>query len=303
MNSRRRAAVGAVGAVGALGAFGAAYAWWEPTAVETTERSMTIAGLPLGLDGLRILHVSDTHFPASASSVARFLEAVWPLEYDLVCCTGDYVETSAGWSAAADALTQLSAPQGVYATLGAHDYLAPVRGARQWLWANGGRLLGRRRRFIDPQMFVDRLQAAGIAVLRNESRSLTIAGESVTICGAGDDSVGLADVSKAVSGAADGLNMLLTHSPDAALRLHSAGAAASGSVALILSGHTHGGQIRVPYWGAPVRHSRLVDRKRTAGVFACGGAQVVISRGFGTAIVPLRFGCRPEIGILKLRKG
>ena len=94
--------------------------------------------------------------------------------------------------------------------------------------------------------------------------------------------------------------MLLTHAPDAALRLPPQ---AEGGPSLVLCGHTHGGQIRVPGWGAPLRHSRLVDRKRASGVFQVRGTQVVVSRGFGTAHVPLRFACRPEIALLRLERG
>ncbi len=285
--------------LGAIGAGTALYAWWESTAVEVREHRLTVADLPPGLDGLRILHVSDTHFPADGDSVGRFLEQVWPLEFDLVCCTGDFVETAAGWESAGDALTQLDAPFGVFATLGAHDYCAPVRTPAEWASFNIDRLRGLRRRFVNPQPFVDRLESAGIVVLRNEWRSLEIGGELVRIGGAGDDSVGMAQMESATP-PAGGFSILLTHSPDAALRMPSA---AEGGPSVVLSGHTHGGQIRVPGWGAPLRHSQLVSRRQADGVFQVAGAQVVVSRGFGTAHVPLRFACRPEIGLIHLSSG
>ena len=290
--------------LGALGVGAALYAWWESTAVEVSEHRLSVPDLPPGLEGLRILHVSDTHFPADGDSVGRFLERVWPLDYDLVCCTGDYVETSAGWDSAADALTQLQAPFGVYATLGAHDYCQPVRTLDEWVSFNMDRVLGSPRRFVNPQPFVERLESAGIVVLRNEWRSLEIGGELVRLGGAGDDSARMARLESAVpppldwpSGRPGGFSLLLTHAPDAALRLPKQ---AAGGPSLVLCGHTHGGQIRVPGWGAPLRHSRLVSRRQADGVFDVGGTQVVVSRGFGTAHVPLRFACRPEIGLLTL---
>ena len=283
---------------GALGVGAALYAWWESTAAEISEHRLAVPDLPPGLDGLRILHVSDTHFPADGDSVGRFLERVRQLDYDLICCTGDYVETAAGWDSAADALTQLRAPFGVYATLGAHDYCPPVRTVGEWASFNADRLMGSPRRFVNPQPFVERLEAAGIVVLRNEWRSLEIGGELVRIGGAGDDSARMARLESAVP-PPGGFSMLLTHAPDAALRLPPPSA---GGPSLVLCGHTHGGQIRVPGWGAPLRHSRLVSRRRADGVFEVGGAQVVVSRGFGTAHVPLRFACRPEIGLLTLTR-
>lgn len=281
---------------GAIGAGAALYAWWESTAVQVTEHRLSIADLPPGLDGLRILHVSDTHFPADGDSVGRFLEHVGRLEYDLVCCTGDYVETSAGWDAAADALTQLRAPFGVFATLGAHDYCPPVRTADEWLSFNLDRALGSPRRFVNPKPFIDRLESAGMVVLRNEWRSLEIGGELVRLGGAGDDSAGMARLESALP-PAGGFSMLLTHAPDVALRLPPS---AEGGPSLVLCGHTHGGQIRIPGWGAPLRHSRLVSRRQPDGVVEIADTQVVVSRGFGTAHVPLRFACRPEIGLLTL---
>ena len=287
------------GAAGAIGVGGLLYAWWESTAVEVREHRLAIPELPPGLDGLRILHVSDTHFPASGDSVGRFLETVGPLDVDLVLCTGDYVETSAGWDSAADALTQLSAPFGVFATLGAHDYCAPVRTFDEWARYNVERALGRPRKFVNPKPFVDRLESAGIVVLRNEWQSLELGGELVRIGGAGDDSVGMARLSESLP-PVGGFSMLLTHAPDAAFRLPPV---AEGGPSVVFSGHTHGGQIRVPGWGAPLRHSELVSRQQPDGVFERNGSRIVVSRGFGTAHVPLRFACRPEVGVVTLERG
>ncbi len=287
---------GLVAWAGALGVVATLYAWWESTAVEVTERRLVLPDLPPGLEGLRILHISDTHFPASGDSVGRFLERIWHLDYDLICCTGDYVETSAGWDSAGDVLTQLTAPLGVYATLGAHDYCQPVRSFEEWVSFNADRLMGSPRRFVNPAPFVERLEEAGIVVLRNEWRSLEIGGELVRIGGAGDDSVRMARLDSATP-PTGGFSIMLTHAPDAALRLRMP---RDGGPSLVLCGHTHGGQIRVPGWGAPLRHSRLVSRQQTSGVFEVGGAQVVVSQGFGTAHVPLRFACRPEIGLITL---
>ena len=275
------------------------YGWWEASFVEVTARRLLFPELPLGLDGLRILHISDTHFPADGDSVGRFLERVWALEADLICCTGDYVETAAGWAAAADALTQLRAPLGVFAVLGAHDYCPPIRSASEWWSVQVDRALGSPRRFIDPQPFVSRLEAAGVQVLRNEWRTLEIGGEPVRLAGAGDASARMTRLQAALPPPDGRFSILLTHSPDAVLGIEDNTAQAPS---LVLCGHTHGGQIRLPGWGAPVRHSQLVRREQAAGVFQRGASTVVVSRGFGTAHVPLRVGCRPELGLLTLAR-
>ena len=176
----------------------------------------------------------------------------------------------------------------------------------EWVAFNIDRMLGSPRRFVNPKPFVERLESSGIVVLRNEWQSLEIGGELVRLGGAGDDSVRMARLESAVppqhegpSGRPEGFSMLLTHAPDAALRLPRK---ADGGPSIVLCGHTHGGQIRVPGWGAPLRHSRLVSRSQPAGVFERDGTQVVVSRGFGTAHVPLRFACRPEIGLITLTR-
>ena len=290
-----------IGQAAALGVAATLYAWWESTALELTEHRLVLPDLPPALEGLRILHVSDTHFPASGDSVGRFTERIWGLDVDLVCCTADYVETAAGWDAAADALSQLRAPLGVYATLGAHDYCEPVGSLGDWAAFNLDRLMGFPRRFIDPSPFVARLEAAGLVVLRNGWRDISVAGATLRIAGAGDASVGMARLDQALPSQrdADACTILLTHSPDAAIL---APHRSEGGPSLVLSGHTHGGQIRIPGWGAPLRHSRLVSRRQASGVFDVGGAAVVVSRGFGTAHIPLRLACRPEISILTLSR-
>ena len=290
--------------VGGLGGGLAAYAWWESTQAKLVRHDVEVPGLPDGLDGLRILHISDTHFPANGASLERFAELVAEVEYDIVFASGDYVETAAGWDSAVAAFSLLHAPFGVYASLGAHDYLSPISTMAEWSDAMRRRAFGGRRRLVDPAPFVERLENLGVRVLRNEWTQTEISGEVVRIGGAGDDSVGMARLDRALppedgadspdgADGADGLTVLLTHSPDALLRLQR-------PPPLSFCGHTHGGQIRIPGYGAPVRHSQLVDRRQTAGVFQRNGAQVVVSQGFGTAIIPLRFLCPPQIGLVHL---
>ena len=286
--------------VGGLGGGLAAYAWWESTQAKLVRHDVAVPGLPAGLDGLRILHVSDTHFPANGASLERFAELVAEAEYDIVFASGDYVETAAGWDSAVEAFSLLHAPFGVYASLGAHDYLSPVSTMAEWRGAMRRRAFGGRRRLVDPAPFVERLEDLGVRVLRNEWTQTEISGEILRIAGAGDDSVGMAQLDRALPpddgpDGPGGLTVLLTHSPDALLQLQH-------PPPLSFCGHTHGGQIRIPGYGAPVRHSQLVDRRQTAGVFQRNGAQIVVSQGFGTAIVPLRFRCPPEIGLIELRR-
>ena len=291
----------ALAAAVASGAALAAYAWWESTQTRVVRHRVAIPDLPPGLDGLRVLHISDTHFPADGASLERFAELIAELEYDIVFATGDYVETAAGWDTAVEAFSLLHAPFGIYASLGAHDYLSPVSTLAEWTDAALHRLRGGHRKLVDPSPFTGRLEALGVRVLRNARTQLEINGEILRIAGAGDDSVGMARLHLALCPdddrrATNDLTVLLTHSPDAVLRLQR-------PPPLIFCGHTHGGQIRIPGYGAPVRHSRLVDRRQTAGVFPYRNAQVIVSQGFGTAVIPLRLLCPPQLAVIELAAG
>ena len=288
----------ALAAVSAFGAAAAAYAWRESKRAEPTRRIVRPRDLPPALDGLRILHVSDTHFPADGESIDRFLAAVDRAEFDFAVATGDYVETAAGWDAAAEALAALPQRAPTHAVLGAHDHLPPVRNAPDWLRAMRERAAGRRP-MISAAPLSSRLGEAGIHVLRNEWREIEINGEPVRIAGAGDASAGMADLAAALPPDDGVFTILLTHAPDAVLDHAEVGGAVPP---LTFAGHTHGGQIAIPGYGAPFRHSRLASRRKPAGVFDIAGGKVVISRGFGTAIVPLRLQARPELCVVELRR-
>jgi len=277
----------------ATAATGAAfYAWRGSKRVELTETTVHVTDLPPGLDGLRILHVADTHFPADGESLPRFLEAVRQRPYDIVVGTGDYADSQAGWDVALRAFRELEPGAGVFAVIGGHERYAPLR------WDGGTRMAGRpRRRWVDPAAFVEGLREAGVRALVNEQTSAEIGGEPVRFVGVDDAYHGLDRLTPALpTEDAPEFRILLSHSPDGVP------ADGSGGFPLAFAGHTHGGQIRIPRYGAPVRHTRAVGRREASGLVRIGDTQVVISRGFGTTSLPLRFACPPELGIVELRQ-
>jgi len=285
-------AVSVLGGAGLAGSAGwTVYAWRASKRVDCSETVVTVPSLPPGLDGLRVLHVADTHFPANGESLERFLAAARRQRYDIVIGTGDYVDTAAGWDVALRAFAALEPGLGVFAVIAGHDRAAASR--RDSLL----RVLGRTRRAqIDPAPFVAGLRAAGVRVLINEHTAVEIGGELVRFIGVDDAYHGLDRLTEALpAGDADGFPILLSHSPDGLLD------PAARGLPLAFSGHTHGGQIRLPGYGAPMRHARSVGRRQAAGVVRIGDAQVVISRGFGTTSVPLRFACSPELGVVEIR--
>ena len=290
-----------IGAGAAVGAGAALYAWRESKWVELSERVVVeVADLPAGLDGLRILHISDTHFPQNGESLPRFLAAVRAQRYDIVFATGDYGDSDRGWPAALEAFRQIDPKLGIYAVLGGHERYrggGRLEGARQLL----RELAGERRQAVgDPAPFVEQMRQAGVHVLENESIAVEVEGDVVRLIGVDDAWTGVDDLPAAMNGhpggEPPGFKILLSHSPDAVLQ------PLARRIPLAFCGHTHGGQIRIPFYGAPVRHARAVDRAHAAGVVRIGATQVCISRGFGTTSVPLRLFCRPEVGVVELRR-
>jgi predicted MPP superfamily phosphohydrolase len=287
-------------------AAGAGYTWRESKHVEPTETVLRVPELPMGLDGLRILHVSDTHFPANAESLPRFLATARAQRYDLVIGTGDYVDSQRGWHVAAQAFREIDPALGMFGVIGGHDRYASPR------WSEigprlgsrlGGRQIERRapRRRVDPAPFIEDLESAGMRVLINARTSIEIRGERLDLVGVDDAYLALDDLDAALGAASGapsgepGFAILLSHSPDALRDPRAA------RFPVAFAGHTHGGQIRIPGFGAPVRHASTVTRHQASGLLRIGPTQVVISRGFGTTLVPLRLACRPEVGVVELR--
>jgi predicted MPP superfamily phosphohydrolase len=240
---------------------------YERHHIELTRHSLDVSGLPAALSGLRVgfltdFHRSDTVSHEIVDHAVRMIIAEAP---DLVILGGDYVT----WGdrrfvgPVADALAPLSAPHGVFAVLGNHD---------------------------DDRDMPAALAAKGFGVLRDARTRLTIRGETLDIAGIRFWTRKLVDIAHVMRGAASNV-MLLAHTP---MRLAEAAALA---VPLVLSGHTHGGQIVLPGIGAVAAREFPV----VAGVGHRDSTTIFVSRGVGTVYVPLRLNCPPEVAVLTLR--
>jgi uncharacterized protein len=257
------AAVAAGTAVGA-GAHGYSF---ERYRLDVTHTTLAVPGWPEALAGLRVAFLTDFHRSATVphalvDAAVRLALAEQP---DLILLGGDYVTRSDRRfvHAAADALAPLTAPHGVFGALGNHD---------------------------DDRDMPAALAERGIEVLRDARTRLTIRGETVDLIGIRYWTRRMADVARAVRGAAPA-SILLAHTPS---RLSEASAL---GVPLMLSGHTHGGQVVLPGLGAvAARHFPIV-----AGVGRRENTVAFVSRGIGTVYVPVRLRCPPEVAMLTLR--
>lgn len=269
MRVTRRHALGALAAGGAAVAAAGGYSLLvEPRRLGVTRVTVPLAGLPDALAGLRLGLVTDLHYGAFAGDdlLASVVEALAADAPDLVLLGGDFVTNSdrAAVTPCAEALGRLTARHGVFAALGNHDPEPQVKSA---------------------------FERRGVAVLRDEHTRIAVRGEPVSVGGLRYWSRRLADLQKTFRGSR-GFPILLAHDPR---RLDLAAAAA---LPLVLSGHTHGGQIVLPGLGAPAAARYPVVH----GLGRRGPSTVFVSRGVGTVVLPVRFNCPPEVVILTLAR-
>jgi predicted MPP superfamily phosphohydrolase len=285
-----------IGAAGCVGS-GAYAVWVEPTWLKTHEVEIPVEGLPEAFDGYVIGQLSDLHVgggvPESLlrEAVRRVVEA----KPDLVALTGDYVQgpnTTESARIAGEILSDLDARDGVLAVTGNHD------GA-----------VYSRRMTVDPErlaIVTRALERAGARVLENEAVTVARGSARLRIAGFGDlwcDRFRARPTAEPVPGVT---TIALSHNPDTAPALSRLG------VALILCGHTHGGQVRVPLFGPPMLPvarrdlaaglCRLGDGSSDSESGEDGRARVYVNRGVGW-LRRIRFGVRPEVTVITLRAG
>jgi uncharacterized protein len=326
MTPKRRSGLALGAAILGVAGIGAAiYALFvERTLVRLDRYTVPAAGPGLPPGGITILHLSDFHFRAGgrvqARKIARARRLIAGLEYDLVALTGDLIHDAAGFPRALELIGSLSPRLGAFACPGNHDYAEySVWGVFGHTWREGEEavrparvdLIDAVRKLADfarkvlrnelvrlPVAFNDvtamnaGLQAGGFTPLVNKAVRLQAAGADFWVAGVDDLTEGRPDLAAALAGVPEGaLVLLLAHNPDVWLD------PLAGRADLVLSGHTHGGQVRLPGFGAAHTQGTHLSRRRPAGWFQRGPARMFVSRGLGESI-PLRFGVRPQIALI-----
>ena len=253
-----------------------------------TRRTIGVANLPSSLAGLRVLHMSDWHWHPG-SELARLLPALAAqLTYDVAMYTGDFIDDDDGIVPIGAILERMPRARASFAVMGNHDYLRD----------RSANTAASRTRYNDIQRLRAMLARRGITVLDNAAQPL--GSERFYIAGVDDYTTGHADLDAAMRATQLALGtlpgtatVLLSHNPDIVLDL---GAWRPG---LILAGHTHGGQIRLPGVGAVVTHSAL-PRRHAMGLTRYHDVPLFVTRGIGYSGVDLRLGCAPEVALLTL---
>jgi predicted MPP superfamily phosphohydrolase len=255
--------------LGAGGLFAADTAWYEP-------RALQVAQIPLPHNPpgarVRIVQVSDLHLSSNNDYFVGVARQATALQPDLIVLTGDYLEEERNIWGVRAFLKQLKARHGVFAVQGNWEY---------WSRLEGENL---RRHFA----------GVGVKLLINERADLEINGRQLSILGLDYPSStdNLEQLQQQID--PNRFNLLLSHVPAFAhQRLHA-------EIDLILSGHTHGGQVRLPL--LPPLYLPRYSGRFVSGMYRVSRHRIplYVSRGVGTSVLPLRFLCRPELGILDL---
>lgn len=242
----------------------------EANSISVENIKIKLKRLPKELDGFRLVHLSDIHHSpfTSLEHISRVVEVSNRLKPDMFVLTGDYVSHESEYIApVAEVLAQLKAEYGIYACLGNHDH------------------------WTDVELVTHLFRGEGINLLINEGFRFEARNTKFWLAGVDDLMVGKTDVRAALAGSnEDEFKILLAHNPQIVRR------AARYDVDLMLSGHTHGGQVKLRD-----EEKRILPRRRlSSGLHRRQNTQVYITRGIGTVVLPVRYQCPPEVSVIEL---
>jgi len=262
-----------------------------PLHMELSENKIKLEGLPESFRGLKTVQLTDLHASAivSNSLFKNAAKLAMSQKPDIIFLTGDFVSGSTKFLSGhvgefnqkhldecLEALSGLSAPLGIYGVLGNHDF-----------WS------GKAALEIIMSKFEKKLK---VRWLRNESVEIRKGNEVIHLLGVDDYWAPGCSLGKAYKGLdADPVKILLSHNPDINEEIDTLGK----RIDLVISGHTHGGQVVAPLIGQPVIPSKYGQKYRQ-GLVRDGARQTYISHGIGHLLVPLRINCPPEVALMTL---
>ena len=271
MNRRKFLKTACYGGAAAL--LGSYPVFIERNLIQINHYRIPVPRLPEAFNGFRLAHLTDLHlgFLVSESFIAHVIKKTNALKPDMIVCTGDFVHarhSSKDIDIVWPMISKLNAKFGVYTVLGNHDHWADTERSLQWLQRSGQNV----RHICKP-------------VYKGKDRIL--------IGGSGDLWEDDLNIDQCFSSSDEGdCRILLTHNPDAI------DTAFETPLSLILSGHTHGGQVSLPFFGPPMLPVK--NKRYASGLIETEKGKLFISKGIGWSIYPIRFNCYPEIAVLEL---
>lgn len=243
----------------------------EPRLLVVNQEKIEVEGID---QSIKVALLSDLHVgPYKGGGwVEEVVEKTNKQKPDLVLLLGDYVFGYLGEAEDLNALAELSAPLGVFAVLGNHDFEAEL-----------------------PDEIKNKLQALGITVLIDSSAEIKISDEKFFCLAGVNDLWNGGVVSETVNSCPDETVILMSHNPDAVFNIE------SSKVALIVSGHAHGGQIRLPFVGSVSSVPTVLSKEYSKGLFDFSGTKLFVTSGLGETGPRARLFNPPEIVILELK--
>lgn len=252
---------------------------WGNKALEVNEFVIRSEGVPAAFSGFRIAHVSDLHNAEFGDGNAKLLNRISAAAPDLIVISGDLVDSrNTDVAAAVNFAREAGKTAPVYYVTGNHE-------------ARIAQLPDLKRGLED----------AGVTILDNEKLRLERAGEAITLMGMmdpsfmpGEDAAAAEKVLENLTDVSDGYTVLLSHRPELFDAYVNAGAD------LVFSGHAHGGQFRFPLVGGLVAPNQGLFPRYDSGRYTSGSTNMIVSRGLGNSIIPIRFNNRPELIVVTL---
>lgn len=274
MSLSRRSALKFILATAGTALAGSYPVFIERNLLQINRYRIPVPRLPRAFEGFTIVHLTDLHYGSlvSLEKLYKVIETANSIPRDMIVCTGDYVQeynateqVNAIWPL----LGRLHAPNGVLSVLGNHDHWADTDRSLYWLKKTG-------------------------QDLRHSTRKIDKAGQSLWFAGGGDlweDHISVDALLEPIP--QDGCVIAAVHNPDSADTIF------ERNPDLFIAGHTHGGQVDLPFVGTPVLPVR--NKNYSSGLkHSENGIPVFISKGIGWALYPVRFNCVPEIAVLTL---
>lgn len=273
-------------AVAAITAGLCGWLWWGNVTPQLTTYEVASPRLPASFDGYRIVQLSDLHNAELGADNQRVMALLDQADPDLIVVTGDAIDSRRGGSDhALSLLTRAAQLAPCYFVAGNHE-----------------------QRREDYPAFAAELTAAGVTVLTEEKVTLTRGGESIILMGVSDPTCSpdrytveepdiLSAWLDALTEEQDGFTVLLSHRPEY-LDTY-----ADSGMDLVFSGHAHGGQIRLPRLGGVIAPNQGFFPTYDGGMYGQDDTQMVVSRGIGNSIIPLRVNNRPEVVLVTLTQG
>ncbi len=291
---KKRSVITAAGAIVAAGAATFAYAsLYERN--RFTLRRFDVPVLASDAEPLRVLHISDLHFMPDQERKLQWVSSLAALDPDFVVVTGDNIAHPEAVSTLSAALAPLFTFPGAF-VFGSNDYYGPVA-KNPFTYFNPNRE-HKYGASLPTEELRRLLSGAGWVDVNNATAKVTAGGRELALAGVDDPHFDLDDYDRIAGTAPSGADLTigLTHSPEPRVLDQMA----SDGYRLLLAGHTHGGQVCVPGYGALVTNCGI-DRDRVKGLHRYGSSWLHVSAGLGTSpYAPMRFACPPEASVLTL---